>query len=352
MHFCLHRVPGALTISTVSWAHHADADVAGTCLAGTEHGSGQIAMTSWSNLSSAADDFGARGYLTGVEMFWNIGDALFPIYRHAALLFGGRGSAGDIKNDTWMIPITLAPGSPAALTNATKVRTHGEPAPARWGHSAVWTGRGSDRAETWATSRSYAGTIDENDDLISKQGHPIQDIRHTISGKLQGDSTISPCQSGITMHKQSELQCDSLHGRSGGCSCVRLEIHSRISGVLDTDTVVADTASSLYPSVWSGRRLEIISGAGLCTPKFALSSSSCHAEFHTLSLCLFPCLCARRWISRVYFVQQPEHLQPSPCSRLSIGRSTRRHAALRHPRGRPNEDCVGAIGHDVGIWRT
>lgn len=265
MQLCLHRIPGALTTSSAPRAHHVQADVAGTCLAGAEHGSGQIAVGSWSNLTGAADDFGARGYLTGVETFWNVGDALFPTYRHAALLFGGRGSTGDIKNDTWIIPITLAPGSPAALANATKVLTHGEPAPARWGHSAVWTGRGADKGETWATPRSYAGTIDENDDLISKQGHPIQDIRHTISGKMQGSSTLAPCQGGNTMHKHSQLPCDSLHGRSGGCSCVRLEIHSRVDGVLDTDSVIADNSSSLFPSLWSGRRLEVISGPGLST---------------------------------------------------------------------------------------
>lgn len=189
-------------------------------------------------------------------MSWNIGDALFPVYRQAILVFGGR-SSGGIKSDIWMIPITRDALSSPTLSHATVVKTNGDEAPARWGHSACWAGRGADKAETWATPRSYAAIIDENDDLISEQGHPIQDIRHTISGKFHAaTSTIAPCRGGNVMHKHTNLPCDSPHGYAGGCSCVHLDVQSRTKGVRDEDSHVAQSSSSLHPSVWRGRRLD------------------------------------------------------------------------------------------------
>jgi hypothetical protein len=150
------------------------------------------------------------------------------------------------------------------LSNATLIETHGDEAPARWGHTAVWTGRGAEKAETWPTPRSYAGTIDETDHLISAQGHPLQDLRHSISGRFNDASTIAPCHGGNLHHKHTQLSCDphSPQSSSAGCSCVRLDIQSRTAGVLDRDAVVNENSSSLFPSVWSGRRLQVIAGPG------------------------------------------------------------------------------------------
>jgi len=275
VHLFVHCIPTALTSHTVpppvpKHTQHDDNSPLATCPGGAG-----IMVTAWSALENmsqnsntssmvTANDFGARGYLTGVAISWNIGDALFPVYRQAMLVFGGRGSSGDIKSDAWMIPITRNDSSMPTLSHATLIETNGDAAPARWGHSAVWAGRGADKPETWATPRSYAAIIDENDDLISEQGHPIQDIRHTISGKFHAiTSTMAPCIGGNVLHKYTNLPCDSSHGQAGGCSCVHLDVQSRTRGVLDRDSLLnQSSSSSLYPSVWSGRRLEIIAGPG------------------------------------------------------------------------------------------
>jgi hypothetical protein len=267
LHLCLHLIPVAVSRHTTPSAvpktsHHVGASVTANCSGGT----GKVAVKGWKAANTlGAYDYGAREYLSAVEVFWNEADAFFPVYRHAVVLFGGRGSSGSVKSDAWMIPLDSSTprGAPTFVqSNATLIHTHGE-APALWGHTAVWTGRGSDKAETWPTPRTYAGVIDGNDDLVSAQGHPLQDLRHTISGKLQSwNSTIAPCVGGNTIHKHTSLPCSSSHGKSGGCSCVQLQIQSRTKGVLDADTRINDVTSPLYPSVWSGRRIEIIAGPG------------------------------------------------------------------------------------------
>jgi len=267
VHACLQCVPPALTRHAApppaaAGARHVGATSVADCPRG-----GGLAVAAWAamgNGSAGARAFGAREYLTGVELVWNTADALFPEYRHAALLYGGRGSDGTVRGDAWLVPMPRDARDASLLTlaNATLIEPLGEQAPARWGHSAVWTGRGADKAETWPTPRSYAGRIEENSDLLSAQGHPVQDLRHTVSGKLHAGSTIAPCVGGNTRHKHTGLDCDSRHGRAGGCSCVRLDVQSRTNGVLDSDTVVNESSAPLFPSVWSGRRLEIIAGPG------------------------------------------------------------------------------------------
>ena len=278
VHVCLQ--PSALTRHTApppvaKSMHHVGAGALTDCPQG-----GGLVMMAWGamgNSSAGASAFGAREYLTGVELVWNSADALFPQYRHAALLFGGRGSNGAVQSDTWLVPMPQdARSLLLTLSNATQIETLGEQAPARWGHSAVWTGRGSDKPETWPSPRSYAGRIEENSDLISAQGHPVQDLRHTISGKLHAISTIAPCVGGNTRHKHINMDCNSHHGRAGGCSCVRLVVESQTRGVLDSDTVLNDTSASLYPSVWSGRRLEIIAGPGRGYKGFISYNSANH----------------------------------------------------------------------------
>ena len=243
--------------------HHTGTNAVGEC-----SGERKLDVSGWGRMTNASyavteAKFSAREYLTGVQVFWNEGDALFPDYASAVLVHGGRAGSGAIQNDTWMIPITRTSDSMLSLGEASSIEVGGAAAPARWGHTAVWTGRGADKAETWATPRSYPGLIDEGDDLVSAQGHPIGDTRHTISGKLQSwASTSAPCVGGNTVHQQTGLDCSSAHGRAGGCSCVVLEVHSRVQGTLDADSVVSDPAASLYPSLWSGRRLQIIAGVG------------------------------------------------------------------------------------------
>jgi hypothetical protein len=74
--------------------HHVGATAIANCA-----GPAGVVVSSWGSLANGSNangmnDFGAREYLTGVELLWNTADALFPVYRHAVLLFGGRGSAG------------------------------------------------------------------------------------------------------------------------------------------------------------------------------------------------------------------------------------------------------------------
>jgi len=246
VHICVYHVCIAQAMATHSVESATKHHMAGAALTDCP---GSIAVEGWDVLRNTST-LGAREFLTGVEVFWNVADALFPVYRSAVLLFGGRGSMGEIKSDTWMIPMSRDLKSLPTPFDAALIETKGEEAPARWAHTSVWTGRGAERAETWPTPRTYAGTIDENDDLVSAQGHPVQDIRHTISGKLHSTSTIAPCIAGNLMHKSRGRSCHSgpLGPLFGGCSCLRLEIQSKTKGVVDRDTIVNDASSPLYPS--------------------------------------------------------------------------------------------------------